>query len=59
MNTDAPKHNNKNIFENMLSGGHPNSLGRTLEVVDDVLNNKDKLADLFQCSLGLWMRPSA
>ena len=49
MNTDAPKHNNKNIFENMLSGGHPNSLGRTLEVVDDVLNNKDKLADLFQC----------
>jgi hypothetical protein len=36
-------------FEAMLSGGHPNSLGRTLEVVDAVLADRDRLADLYQC----------
>lgn len=36
-------------FEQMLSGGHPNSLGRTLEVFQFVLQDKDKLEDLYQC----------
>ena len=36
-------------FEAMLTGGHPNSLGRTLEVVDSVLTNRARLADLYQC----------
>lgn len=33
----------------MLSGGHPNSLGRTLEVVELVLKNEDRFDALFQC----------
>ena len=33
-------------FEAMLTGGHPNSLGRTLEVVDAVLADQAKLRDL-------------
>lgn len=36
-------------FEQMLTGGHPNSLGRTVEVVDIVLADRAKLADLYQC----------
>lgn len=36
-------------FEVMLTGGHPNSLGRTVEVVDLVLADRDRLAELFQC----------
>jgi len=36
-------------FEAMLSGGHPNSLGRTVEVVEAVLANRSRLADLFAC----------
>jgi len=36
-------------FESMLSGGHPNSLGRTVEVVELVLSNKTRLAELFDC----------
>lgn len=36
-------------FEAMLTGGHPNSLGRTVEVVDLVLADRDRLAELFQC----------
>ena len=36
-------------FETMLTGGHPNSLGRTVEVVDAVLSSRHRLADLFQC----------
>lgn len=36
-------------FVKMLTGGHPNSLGRTLEVVDIVLANPDKLEELYQC----------
>ncbi|NET23766.1 MAG: hypothetical protein F6K07_32745 [Okeania sp. SIO1H5] len=35
-------------FEKMLTGGHPNSLGRTLEVVDQVLNDQGKLEELYQ-----------
>jgi len=41
----------KDKFKTMLSGGHPNSLGRTLEVVDIVLNNKNHLIYLFECYL--------
>ena len=33
----------------MLSGGHPNSLGRTLEVVDVVLADRSRLDDLYRC----------
>ena len=36
-------------FEQSLKGGHPNSLGNTLEVVDTVLGNTDKIEDLFHC----------
>lgn len=36
-------------FEEMLSGGHPNSLGRTLEVVEAVLADRPQLDDLYQC----------
>ena len=36
-------------FEQSLKGGHPNSLGITLEVVDAVLGNTDKMEDLFLC----------
>jgi hypothetical protein len=33
----------------MLSGGHPNSLGRTLDVVDAVLADRSRLGDLYAC----------
>ena len=36
-------------FEQSLKGGHPNSLGNTLEVVDVVLGNTDKMEDLLLC----------
>jgi hypothetical protein len=36
-------------FEKLLTGGHPNSLGNTLEVVKIVLEDKSKLIDLFNC----------
>ena len=36
-------------FEEMLTGGHHNSLGRTIEVVDLVLADREKLEDLYQC----------
>lgn len=36
-------------FEKMLTGGHPNSLGRTIEVVDIVLANPTRLSDLYNC----------
>ena len=36
-------------FEQMLTGGHPNSLGRTIEVVDTVLANRERLAELYNC----------
>lgn len=36
-------------FETMLMGGHPNSLGRTLEVVNVVLNDKQRFDDLYMC----------
>jgi hypothetical protein len=36
-------------FESMLTGGHPNSLGRTVEVVDLVLADPAQIEQLFQC----------
>lgn len=36
-------------FETMLSGGHLNSLGRTIEVVDTVLADPARMTDLFDC----------
>lgn len=36
-------------FEEMLTGGHPNSLGRTVEVVNAVLTEPSRLAELYGC----------
>lgn len=36
-------------LEEMLTGGHPNSLGRTVEVVELVLANPDRFEELFRC----------
>lgn len=36
-------------FRFMLAGGHPNSLGRTVEVVDLVLADPARLEELYQC----------
>ena len=36
-------------FDNSLKGGHPNSLGNILELVDEVLGDTDKMEDLFLC----------
>jgi len=39
----------RSAFEEMLSGGHHNSLGRTEEVVAIVLADRDQFDELFQC----------
>ena len=36
-------------FEKMLTGGHPNSLGRTIEVVELVLAEPGRFDELFCC----------
>jgi hypothetical protein len=36
-------------FEEMLTGGHPNSLGNTVEVVELVLADSARLEELYQC----------
>lgn len=36
-------------FEHMLTGGHPNSLGRTIEVVETVLQSPERMEELFEC----------
>jgi hypothetical protein len=36
-------------FEAMLTGGHPDSLGRTVEVVDLVHADRSRLEDLYDC----------
>ncbi|MEL6528818.1 MAG: hypothetical protein AAFQ27_02590 [Pseudomonadota bacterium] len=36
-------------FETMLTGGHPNSLGRTIEVVETVLANPSRFSELYLC----------
>lgn len=40
---------NENAFVTMLTGGHPNSLGRTVEVVEQVFANPAQLEQLYQC----------
>ncbi|MEM8792340.1 MAG: hypothetical protein AAGE80_12045 [Pseudomonadota bacterium] len=41
--------NMSEIFEEMLTGGHPNSLGRTVEVVGLVLADPSRIEELFSC----------
>ena len=36
-------------FEELLAGGHPNSLGKTVEVVEIVLASPDRFDELFSC----------
>ncbi len=36
-------------FQDMLAGGHPNSLGRTVEVVELVLSEPERFDELFRC----------
>ncbi|WMN06906.1 hypothetical protein QYS48_34200 [Marivirga arenosa] len=36
-------------IENRLKGGHPNSLGNTIEVVDRVLKEQNLFPELFNC----------
>jgi hypothetical protein len=38
-----------NAYEELLTGGHPNSLGNTLQVVDDVLMDEKNLQKLIDC----------
>jgi len=36
-------------LEKRLSGGHPNSLGNTVEIVEEVLGHTEKFNELFEC----------
>ena len=36
-------------FEERLTGGHPNSLGNTIEVVEEVLQHHEAFDELFNC----------
>lgn len=36
-------------FEQRLKGGHPNSLGNTIEILDEVLANHELFDELFNC----------
>lgn len=36
-------------FEQMLTGGHPNSLGRTVEVVETIQADPDRIEELYGC----------
>ncbi len=36
-------------FEEKLTGGHPNSLGGTLDVVEEILADRSKLEELYRC----------
>lgn len=40
--------NNLN-FESRLKGGHPNSFGNTVEIVEEVLQNPTNFHELFEC----------
>jgi len=44
--TQTPSLNN---FETALTGGHPNSLGNTIVVVEEILQNPDRIEELYQC----------
>lgn len=45
----GPSRYAKTEFELLLTGGHHNSLGRTVEVVDAVLANRSRLDELYRC----------
>ncbi|MDT0607026.1 hypothetical protein [Croceitalea rosinachiae] len=36
-------------FEERLKGGHPNSLGNTVEIVEEILNDPSLFDELFHC----------
>ena len=36
-------------FEELLTGGHPNSLGNTESVAQSVLDDASRLEELYQC----------
>ena len=36
-------------IEHRLTGGHPNSLGNTIEVVEEVFENHELFDELFNC----------
>jgi hypothetical protein len=36
-------------FEQMLTGGHPNSLGRTIEVVEIIFKEPARIEELYNC----------
>jgi HEAT repeat protein len=36
-------------FEEMLTGGHPNSLGNTIKVVEIILKDKSRFDELYHC----------
>ena len=36
-------------FQSLLTGGHPNSLGNTVQVVEIVLSDPQRLSELFEC----------
>jgi hypothetical protein len=36
-------------FELALTGGHPNSLGNTVAVVEEILNKPERIKELFDC----------
>ncbi|MCW1907715.1 MAG: hypothetical protein KIH63_000040 [Candidatus Saccharibacteria bacterium] len=38
-----------NAYESLLTGGHPNSLGKTIEVVDHILQDEKRLQQLYDC----------
>jgi hypothetical protein len=48
---DAAEEVEEQPFAQMLTGGHPNSLGRTIEVVEGVLAQPTRLAELYACYL--------
>jgi hypothetical protein len=37
------------LFEDQLKGGHPNSLGNTVQVVEEVLADNNRFQELFDC----------
>ncbi|WP_299248791.1 hypothetical protein [uncultured Aquimarina sp.] len=43
------KSDSMKIFEDRLKGGHPNSLGNTVEIVEEVLAENELFNELFNC----------
>lgn len=41
--------NTETSFETLLTGGHPNSLGNTIEVVEQVFENPALISELYDC----------